>query len=206
MYSEALDITIDSRGSAIRLILAGPFTREQVPQIRAKIEGFIRDGHRNIVIDLEQVASIHESAAPMFLSLLNSIKGKGGDIKFIFKNSAVSTVFVPYKNLFTIYPDVKSLNSGAFLHSIRRSGMLLTKKTGIRLSFPVALFLLFILTGWFISIAVIISMQRQQIQDQQAEIRDFEQWKKVTEIEINDLRTRVKPMIQLGLVPDSLTP
>lgn len=205
MLSEALDITIETRGDAIWLTLAGQFNKEQVPNIRTKIEGFIRDGHREIVVNLEGVTSIHDSVAQMFLTLLNRIKGKSGDIKLIFKNDAVYETFSPYKNIFSIYPDAKSLKSSSFFHSIRRRGLFLTKKTGIRLSVPVAIFLLIILTGWFISLGIIISMQKLQIEDQEAEIRDFEQWKKVTEIEINDLRNRVKPMIQLGLVPDSLS-
>ncbi len=204
MLSEALDIIIESRGDAIWLKLAGPFNKEQIPQIRSKIEGFIRDGHREIVVNLEEVTSIHTSVGPMFLELLNLNKGKEGDIKLIFKNDVVSSVFAPYKNIFSIYPDAKSISSGTFLHSMRRSGMFLTRKTGIRVSVPVALFLLFILTGWFISLGIIISMQKLQIDEQESELRDYEQWKKVSEIEVKELRNRIKPMIQLGLVPDSL--
>lgn len=205
MLSEALDITIESRGDAIWLTLSGPFNKEQIPQIHSKIEGFIRDGHREIVVNLEEVTSIHTSVGPMFLDLLNLNKGKDGDIKLIYKNDVVSSVFSSYKNIFSIYPDVKSLSSGTFFHSMRRSGIFLTRKTGIRVSVPVALFLLFILTGWFISIGIIISMQKLQIEDQEAELRDYEQWKKVSEIEISELRNRIKPMIQLGLVPDSIS-
>lgn len=205
MLSDALDITIESRKSAIWLTLSGPFNKEQVPQIRSKIEGFIHDGHREIIVNLEGITSIHESVAPMFLTMLNIMKGKDGTLQLIFKNEVVSDAFMPYRNLFSIYPDIKSLTAGTFFHSMRRRGIVLRKKTGIRLSVPVALFLLFILTGWFISLGIIINMQKTRIEEQEAEIHDYEQWKKVTEFEINELRNRIKPMIQLGLVPDSLS-
>ncbi len=205
MLSEALDITIESRGDAVWIILSGPFNKEQVPQIKTKIEGFIRDGHRNIVVNLEEVTSIHNAVAPMFLSLLNMMKGKDGDIKLIFKNEVVSSVLAPYKNIFSIYPDVKSLTSFTLLHKIRRRGLFLTKKTGIRLSVPVALFLLFILLGWFVSLGIIINMQKQQIAFQETKLRYYKQWKEKAEKEIIELESRIKPMMQLGLLPDSLS-
>lgn len=204
MLSEALDITIESRGDVIWLTLAGPFNKEQVPNIRMKIEGFIRDGHREIVVDLEGVNVIHESVAPMFLSALNLIKGKHGDIKLVFKNEPVTNAFSSYKNFFSIYPDVNSVTSTGLFHSIRRRGLTLTKKTGIRLSVPVAIILLIILTGWFISLGIIINMQRKQVSAQQSEIRKMKQWKEKTSLELNELRSRIKPMKQLGLILDSI--
>lgn len=204
MLSEALDITIEGHGDAIWLILAGPFNKEQIPNIRTKIEGFIRDRHRHIVVNLENITSIHESVAPMFLGLLNQIKGKDGDLKLIFKNDIVSSIFSPYKNIFPIYPDVKSLTSSAFLDSIRRRGIYLAKKTGVRLSVPVALFLFFILGGWFLSLGIIIRMQKQQLTEQETELREYQHWKQDAEKELAELKSRIKPMQQLGLLPDSL--
>ncbi len=205
MLSEALDITIESRGDTIWLILSGPFNKEQIPNIRTKIEGFIQDGNRWIVVNLEAITFMHEDVAPMFLNLLNFIKGKNGDIKLIFKNDTVYRAFARYKNIFSIYPDSKSMTSNVFLDTIRQRGIHLTKKTGIRVSIPVALFLLFILTGWFISLGIIINMQKKQIIVQEEKIRDFQQWKHNTNIELNELKNRIKPMEQLGLLQDSLT-
>jgi anti-anti-sigma factor len=204
MLSEALDITIESRGDTIWITLAGPFNKEQVPNIRAKIEGFIQDGHREIVVNLQDVTLIHDSAPAMFLGMLNLIKGKNGDIKLIFKNEVVSNAFSPYKNIFPVFPDAHNLHSKRLFHSIRRKGISLTKKTGIRLSVPVAFFLLIILTGWFISLGIIITMQRKQIFAQEAEIREFQQWEQKASMELEELRSRIKPLKQLGLILDSI--
>jgi len=204
MLSEALDIIIESRGDTIWMTLSGPFNKEQVPNIRAKIEGFIQDGHRELVVNLEGVTIIHDTVAPMFLNLLNLIKGKNGDIKLIFKNDAVSNAFSPYKNIFSVFPDANSIYSKRFFHSMRRTGISLTKKTGIRLSVPVAIFLLFILTGWFISLGIIINMQKKQIIAQETEIREFQQWEEKTSMELDELRNRIKPLKQLGLILDSI--
>lgn len=205
MLSEALDITIESRYDTIWMYLSGPFNKEQIPNIRSKIEGFVRDGNRQFVIDLEKVTSMHEDVATMFLSFLNFIKGKNGNLNLIFKNDAVTQAFSSYRNIFSIHPDAKSLSSKGFLKTVLRSGFTLTKKTGIRISVPVAIILLVLLAGWYISLGYIISMQKKQIEEQEAEIHDFMQWEEVTEIEIKELKNRLKPMVQLGLIPDSLS-
>lgn len=204
MLFEALDIIIESRGQTIWLILIGPFTKEQVPQIRTKIEHLIRDGNRDIVVDLEKLTSIHESVAPMFLHLLNLIKGKGGDIKLIFKNDTVYKTFLPYKNIFTIYQGAEALHERGFFYYIHQRGKFWTKKTGIRLSIPVAVFLAFLFTGWFISLGYIINMQKKQLQAQETELHEFGRWKQTAELELNELRSRIKPLKQLGLITDSI--
>lgn len=204
MLSEALDILIESRGDITWITLSGPFNKEQVPNIRSKIEDFIQDGNREFVVNLEGVTIIHDTVAPMFLNLLNLIKGKDGDIKLIFKNEMVSNAFSLYKNIFTVFPDANNLYSKRIFHSIRRTGISLTKKTGIRLSVPVAIFLLFILTGWFISLGIIINMQKKQIIAQEVEIREFQQWEEKTTMELDELRSRIKPLKQLGLILDSI--
>ena len=204
MLSDALDIVIESRGDTIWITLSGPFNKDQVPNIRAKIESFVQDGHREFVVNLEGVTSIHDTVAPMFLNLLNLIKGKDGDIKLIFKNEVVSNAFSAYKNIFSVFPDANNLYSKRLLHSIRRTGISLTRKTGIRLSVPVAIFLLFILTGWFISLGIIINMQKKQLIAQEAEIHEFQQWEEKTTMELDELRHRIHSLKQLGLILDSI--
>ena len=63
MRSEALDITIESRRSAVWLLLSGPFHNEQVPNIREKITGLIDDGNKDIVVDLENAMICPETLA-----------------------------------------------------------------------------------------------------------------------------------------------
>ncbi|MBD3391359.1 MAG: hypothetical protein GF418_04865, partial [Chitinivibrionales bacterium] len=134
MRSEALDITIESRGNTIWLILSGPFHNEQVPNIREKISGIIDDGNRAIVVDLEGITEVNDGVVPMFLGLLNVMKGKGGDLKLVFRNEAVTRAFAPYRHIFSVHPDAQSVAFNGFLSSMRRRAVLLSRKTGIRLS------------------------------------------------------------------------
>ncbi|MBD3315395.1 MAG: STAS domain-containing protein [Chitinivibrionales bacterium] len=204
MRSEALDITIESRGNTIWLFLSGPFHSEQVPNIREKIEGFIEDGHRALVVDLEAVTEINEGVVPLFLDMLNMVKGKGGDLRLVFSNEAVSTAFARYRNLFAIFPNARAVYSHGFWNNIRRRGILLSRRTGVRLSRPVAVFLLFVLCGWFFSLALIIRIQNRLIRKQEEEIRTLITWKHENQIEIERLRERLRPLRQLGLLRDTI--
>ncbi len=204
MRSEALDITIENRGANLWLVLSGPFNSEQAPNMREKILGLLHDGNRHIVLDLEQITEFDDAIMPTLLALVNTVKGKNGELSFVFRNETVSKAFAPYRNIFSIYPDAQALASRGLLKNIQRQGVLLSRKTGVRLSRPVAIFLLFILCGWFLSLALIIHMQATLIREQEETIGELSRWKQETAIELNRLEERLRPMEQLGLLPDSL--
>lgn len=202
MLSDALDITIESREGDLWLILAGHFNKEQVESIRSKIEGFVNDGNNFIVVDLENVKSIHEDVPKMFLELLNLINGKEGSLKFVFKNSVVSQAFSSYRNIFEIFSDAENFSASGFIHNMKRQGIILSRKTGIRLSIPVALFLLFIMVMWFLTLGYIIQIQTKEIRKQEQIIQGYEERNKMQQIELEDLREKLKPLEQLGILKD----
>jgi anti-anti-sigma factor len=203
MRSEALDITIETRGRAMWLFLSGPFHAEQAPGMKEKIAGLIEDGTRKIIIDMEQISDIDESVPQMFLSLLNLVRGKGGDLWFIFKNETMTKTFLPFKSLFSIYPDAQSLPSGGLFSAIRRRSRVLTRKTGIRLSRPIAIVLSVTLSGWILTLFLIINIQHQRIRQQEIEIRSASEWKRNADIELKTLRERLRPLEQLGIIKDT---
>jgi len=203
MRSDALDIVIEGRGDATWLVLSGPFHREQIPNIRSKFSALLEDGNRYFVVDLEGVTAIDQSAAEMFLSALNDVRAKNGEIKFIFKNKTVSDAFVQYQNLIRIFPDRAALTASGFLGRLIRRGKVLSKKTGVRISRPVAIFLLIVLCGWFLSLMFIIRLQSQRIAEQQREVNELTQWKQHSSLELSELRDRLRPIEQLGIVRDT---
>jgi len=79
----------------------------------------------------------------------------------------------------------------------------LARKTGIRLSRPIALTLLITLFGWILTLMFIIYIQSQQIHRQEAEIRSLSEWNRTAGTEIKELRERIKPLEQLGILKDS---
>lgn len=203
MRSEALDITVQTRDRAMWLFLSGPFHAEQAPGMKEKIGGLVEDGNKRIIIDMEGVTDIDEAVPQMFLSLLNLVRGKGGDIQFIFRNETVTKAFSPLKSLVSIYPDAQSLPTGRLFSKLRRQSRILTRKTGIRLSRPIAIALVVTLSGWILTLFFIIHLQNQRIREQEIEIRSVSEWKRNAALEIKTLRDRLKPLEQLGIVKDN---
>jgi hypothetical protein len=152
---------------------------------------------------MEGVTDIDDAVAPLFLSLVNMIKGKGGDMKFVFRNEVVSKAFAMYRNLIGIYPDAAALQSRGFFGILRRRKSVLSKKTGVRMSRPLALILLCALAGWFLSLMFIIFLQNRRIRDQETEVNGLAQWKQQANVEILNLRERIRPLDQLGILKDT---
>ena len=201
--SEALDIALESRKGAMWLILAGWFHNEQAPSIREKFIGLMNDGCRTFIVDMEGVTGIDDSVAPMFLSLLNTLRGKGGELKLIFRNDPLTRAFQPYINIFPIFPDADSLSKGTLFGLLKKRGRVLTRKTGFRISRSVAIFFLIILCGWFLTLLSIIHTQNQRIRHQQDELQELGLWKLHADIEMESLKERLQPMEQLGIIPNA---
>lgn len=200
MFYDSMDITIEGRGGATWLILAGHFRKDQIAQMKEKFDVLLEDRNRQFIVDLEKITSIDESAVQLFLQLLSIVRGKDGEIKLIYKNVTVSRAFAPYNNIFPVYPDAQSLTSGGLLGAIRQRGRQLSKKTGIRISRPVALFMVIVLCGWFISLLFIIRIQSRYIKRQQVEVHALQQTNQKIKFEVDAMRERIKPLEQLGII------
>jgi hypothetical protein len=201
--SESLDIQLETRGNSVWLTLSGEFHDEQASELREKFLPLVNDGCRSFIVDMEGITMIGDGVAPMFLALQSTLKGKDGDLKFIFKNDIMCKAFLPYFNLFSVFPDADSLSKNStILDFLKRSGKALIRKTGFRISYPVALFGLVVLCGWFLTLLYIINIQNQRIQQQHAELQEFSQWKATAEINLEKMRDRLQPLEQLGIIKD----
>jgi anti-anti-sigma regulatory factor len=204
MYAESLDITILKHQGEIWIILSGPFKKDQVPGFREKFVSLINEGNRFFVVDLQQLTQIDDAVVHMFLQVLSLIKGKGGSLKLIYKSETVSKAFQPYQHTLSIFPDASLFNERGLVASFKRRSKFLTRKTGIRFSRPVALFLLFILSGWFFTLLFTIHIQNRNLKLQQQELNELTQWKQRSVLEINSLRERLLPLEQLGIIRDTI--
>ncbi|MDR0305772.1 MAG: STAS domain-containing protein [Chitinispirillales bacterium] len=204
--SEALDITLESRGNVIWFRLAGNFYNEQVPNIREKFLSLLKDGNRSFVVDMEKITGVDDTVVPMFLTLFNTIKGKGGELKLIFKNDSLCRAFQPYINLFAIFPDEESLYRGSLLSLLKKRGKKLNRKTGFRISRSVAIFTLIVLCGWFLTLLSIIQVQSGRIHEQQSELLELNLWKQQSVLETEQLKERLQPLEQLGIIQDAAKP
>ncbi|MCX7726207.1 MAG: STAS domain-containing protein [Chitinispirillaceae bacterium] len=205
MHYEPLEIIIEWKGRELWLTMEGALSDEQIPSFREKMFTFLNDGVRIFVLDMERISFIGEGMVLFFLEMLNSIKSKGGELKLVFKNEALTTAFKKYRSIFEIFPDSSLVEKKGIKRILSDAKSLLVKKTGIRISRPIALLLLFTLGGWFITLLFIIYLQNRQIKEQQSEIYRLLQWEAKSKIEIERLTSRLKPLEQLGIVTDSGT-
>jgi len=203
MRSEALDIGIEGRGNSTWLTLSGPFHKEQIPNIRGKFITLLEDGNRLFTVDLEGVTAIDDTVAEMFLTIVSEVRAKGGDITFIFKNPVVSGAFASYERLLTVFSDAAALGNRGFLAMVFSRRNVMSKKTGIRISRPIAFFLIFVLCGWFLSLVFIIHLQSSRISDQENELAGLKLQSQRSSMELAKLRDRVRPLEQLGVLRDT---
>jgi len=203
MRSETLDYIFEERAGDLWVLLSGPFTSDQIPTFREKMLTLIDDGNHHLVFDLEHIRAIDSAVVPVFLQLLNTTSAKSGSLKLVFKNKLITSAFSAYRNIFSIFPDASLLHRGGIIALIHRQRRRMLRKTGIRISRPVALFLLFILSGWFISLFFIIHLQNRHIKEQQQELQELSQWETRSRLEIDKLRSRLRPLDQLGILKDS---
>ncbi|HEX3020020.1 MAG TPA: STAS domain-containing protein [Chitinispirillaceae bacterium] len=204
MHFESLDIIIEGRNDTVFLFLSGPFRKEFIPHMREKFSVLLEDGNRRFMVNMEDVTSIDDSAVQMFLKLLNAVKAKGGELGLIFKNETLTRAFAPFLNLIPVYPDDSTAAPGGILASLRRRGILLSRKTGIRISRPVAIFVLVVLCGWFVTLLFIIRLQNRNLKEQQHELYELSTYKQRAIIEINRMQERLRPLEQLGIVKDTI--
>ncbi len=204
MRSETLDFSIELRSGDLWFELSGPFTQEQIPTFREKFLLLIEDGNRSFIIDMERLTAIDPGAIHLLLQLFSTLKAKKGSLRLIFRNDLLTRAFLPYRNIFSIYPDSSLLVRRGLLAMLYKQRRILSRKTGIRLSRPVAVFLLVVLCGWFISLAFIIHIQNRFIKNQNAELQELSQWEASSRIEIERLRNRLEPLEQLGILRDTL--
>ena len=202
MRFEALDITIESRGRMLWVILAGPFHNEQVPNIREKIAGLIESGNLQIAIDMEQVTLVDEAVGAMLLEMLNRVRGKGGELRLVFRNAVVAAALAPYRHVIPRHEDSAALARSGLLRLLAWRTRRMARKTGVRLSAPVAWFVLFIVVGWLVSLALVIGWQTMRIRSQQEEIRELTVWREQTLIELQTLQERQRVMEQLGIAAE----
>ncbi len=204
MHFESLDIIIEGRNDSVFLFLSGPFRKDIIPKMREKFTVLLQDGNRRFMVNMEDVTYIDDAVVQMFLQLLNTIKAKGGELGLIFKNETLTRAFAPFFNLIPVYPDDSTAAPGGFLASLRRRGILLSRKTGVRISRPVAIFVLIVLCGWFVTLLFIIRLQNRHLKEQQQQLYELTTYKQQAIIEINRMQERLRPLEQLGIVKDTI--
>lgn len=204
MKSEALEIQIEDWNGNTVLFLRGRFNNEQIPNIREKISDLLAGGDRSFIIDLSSVAELDHAVPEFLLEVLNTVRGKEGELRIVYGREEILSLLQKFRNLLELYPERKDLFSGGLMRRLQTRGIVLSRKTGMRISRPVAVLLSFALTGWILFLLTMLLIQNQQVARQKRELAALTEWRAKTLQQIQVLQERLKPLEDLGIVTDSL--
>ena len=204
MKSEALEIQIEDWNGNTVLFLRGRFNNEQIPNIREKISDLLAGGDRSFIIDLTYVSEPDNAVPEFFLEVLNTVRGKQGELRIVYGRDEILSLLQKFRNVLELYPERKDLFSGGLMRRLQTRGIVLSRKTGMRISRPVAVLLLFALTGWILFLLTMLLIQNHQVARQKKELADLTEWRTKTLQQIQILQERLKPLEDLGIVTDSL--
>lgn len=204
MKSEALEIQIEDWNGNTVLLLRGRFNNEQIPNMREKISDLLAGGDRSFIIDLSFVTELDHAVPEFLLEILNTIRGKQGEMRIVYGSDENFSHLQRFRNLLELFPDRKDLFSGGLMRRLQTRGIVLSRKTGIRISRPVAVLLSFALTGWILFLLTMLLIQNHQIAKQKKELASLNEWRTKTLQQVQVLQERLKPLEDLGIVTDSL--
>lgn len=75
------------------IVLKGKIDQEASEELESTLEGLIKNGRRNICIDLINVKHLCSSALGVMVAIKRKIKDKDGDIKLVIMNENLLKLF-----------------------------------------------------------------------------------------------------------------
>lgn len=205
MKASRLEISIEKgAGELVVLLLSGIFYKEGLSALREMMQRLVEDGYRRIVIEMQEIELRDMEIREGFIEIFNDMKGRGGQIALLTQREEVLNFFSSIRNLIDIYPSLDEYRHSGLFESLRRQGIVYSKKTGIRLSLQMSLLLLVLVMGWLITLALFLFSQSGRLDRQQELIAHLETERLDLERELAALQQKLAPLTQLGLTSDSL--
>ena len=103
-----MDIDVRSQGPVKVIKLRGRLSLgESVDRLRATVEDLLSAGDKQLVLDLEELATIDSSGIGLVTRCLTSAKQQGGSLKLVNPSKFVvqTLKLVGLLNLFEVFPD-----------------------------------------------------------------------------------------------------
>lgn len=204
MKAEQLDISIEEFGKDILITMSGNFYVEQVPNINEKMESLISDGHRDYILDIDQVIFRNDGILNFFVDLLNNINGRKGRLILIYNDDDIKSFFFGYHNIFERFSSIDDYHHSSFVRNLKRIGVSYSKKTGIRISTGVAFIIILLFSGWVLSLFGFIKQQNEQLTVLNSTVVDLKKEREKLLGEVYSLKSSIGPLIDMGMINDSL--
>ena len=203
MKSDLIDIQVESRGNDVELTLSGSLGVVQLPQVKEKLNMLVDGPGCFFFLNLQNAHFTSECYLDVFLELLNRVKAQKSALILIFDSSELYEYFSRYVNIFEIYENRNAYKKSGMKKQLQQIGLHFGLRSGITVSSGVAVALISLLLGWFITLFVIISSQGHDISDKQAQIIALQNQKERYIKEIDKLESSIGPLRKLGVVQDT---
>lgn len=203
MISDRIDVQVEDYGEEVLLGLRGKFGPRQMASVREKLEMLVEGPGKIWFFDLEHCSFQGSGYLDLFLDLLNRIKGKGGAMVLLFSNADNYRFFDRLRNVFSIHSSRHSYHHSGLFHRLRQTGVVYSRRTGLRLSPGVAIVLVVLLAGWMLTLFSVLQYQEKEIRSRESRILELENQKRLYSREIYELRSAIGPLRDLGVIVDS---
>ena len=203
MKSDLIDIQVESRGNDVELSLSGSLGVVQLPQVKEKLNMLVDGPGCFFFLNLQNAHFTSELYLDVFLELLNRVKAQKSALILIFDSNELYDYFSRYVNIFEIYENRNAYKNSGMKKQLQQIGLHFGLRSGITVSSGVAVAVISLLLGWFITLFVIISSQGHDIADKQAQIIALQNQKERYIKEIDKLESSIGPLRKLGVVQDT---
>ena len=202
---DRLGIQMENSGRDTTVVtLAGFLRADSLDELRARVRHLVEDGAKILLFDLQNAEIRGDEARAFFLDVLDDMKGRGGRVALVARRYDVVSYFSGMRNLLPIYPNRAKFKRSDLFQSIRRQMVAYSKKTGVRLSPAMALLLVLLIASWIFNLASANDAQAERLERQRALLAQYETERLELQNELDELKRKLAPLNQLGLVSDSL--
>lgn len=197
--STVLDFSLHEQGELLVLAFGGRLDADSADALRAQLSG-MGDRGRHLVIDLSRAQTVSREVVLALLEFLSLLQGRGGTMSLVCNDPDALDHLRPYRNLFNIHPTLPSLLQTGMAGGYRNKGFRWSRRTGVRLSTPLATFLGLLISGWIVTLMVLVLWQYRLMDQERAGLMRLQNERDAALQQARDLETRVKPLADLGLL------
>ncbi len=197
--STVLDFSLHEQGELLVLAFGGRLDADTSETMRIQLRG-VGDRGRHVVIDLTRSQSVSQEVVLVLLEFLSLLQGRDGTVSLICSDPDALDHLRPYRNLFNVHPTLTSLLQTGMTTGYKNKGFRWSRRTGVRLSTPLATMLGLLISGWVVTLMILVLWQYRLLDGEQAGLAKLRAERDEAQIQARELEARVKPLADLGLL------
>lgn len=197
--SAVLDFSLHEEGDLLVLSFGGRLEMDVADVLRAQLLG-VGDRGRHLVVDLLRAQVVSQEVVQVLLEFLSLLQGRGGTLSLLCTDPDALEFLRPYRNLFNVHPSLASLLRTGLAGGYKNKGFRWSRRTGVRLSAPLATILGVLILGWVTTLMVLVLWQYRMLDTEHAGLARLQAERDDAVHRVAELELRVKPLADLGLL------